>query len=158
MKRIILGLLGVFLICVLFENITYILGLNDTRRYRFIIKTLYEQGVIPSSVLLEGKYCTHEYSESSFVFYGTTTNILFLADESHITDMDRSLKTYWVDLRELEEEHTDTARMINSLFKKANISFICSPTTPIFRRVMKTTTAWVILNNEEGIIIVVSYI
>ena len=128
------------------------------------MEELYADEIIPRDIRLEGKYCTGQTRENTFVFYGATTNKLFftnndavkeseLSRDTHLSDAVCSRCAYWVD----ESDFDDSINMAVYYIKHADVGFEWTPETRLYRKLTRAlhSTVWVV-PDQNGIIVVLS--
>ena len=137
--------------------------LSDKKLFKLIINRLYSDEIIPCDISLEGKYRTNHIRENTFVFYGTTTNKLFLTnqnaiDESylsndimHLSDTLCARCAYWVD----ESDFSESVNIVASYIKRFDVNFEWTSETKLYRKLTRElhNTVWVV-PTQNGIFIV----
>lgn len=135
------------------------LHISDKKRQDNFINLLHRDGIIPSDISFDTRYCTRDFRENKYVFAGFVTNVSFLTETNAIAiirtkklpEMSASKAYRWFDAR---QEYDQPSGYINYLIRSANIPFECTSDTPLFYMYLDINTVWVALYDNRIIVVV----
>ena len=134
-----------------------------SERYSIVIKELHIKRIIPYDVHLEGKFGTNFTTDNRYVFYGTTTNTLFLTEKKDINYINNVDRIKWTDQRKFnlykssKNSRENQIKMLNDFIREAKINLECTIDTPFYSHSTESGDIWLVVDGENLIVIYLGY-